>query len=490
MTRIAPMALAAFSLLVALAPAPAASAQDAAPAELSLNQEDLALLSELLGGLRPDWAAGEDPAEAARIAVGRLAPFLSREGALELLPKWLRWAKAEFSHPTVGWVGDRTATLLVFGPPGGIHREEFRDYAGREASLSPSPWDLMLILAGQEPRSPAETLAIDWEMPVEIWVYPEPDGQHLNLFHFGDIDGDGIYRLLFRERVPAGERVSSAPLEQPPAELFGAGAGEVEVLEGARDLPELTEDPVTVTLDTAFFKATEGRTATRFVVAVDPVDVELELDVDPAAWLAKAVVWLRVERDGEPVYQDAFEPNPAALADLSEGYVDELTTVPLTPGAYRATVVLTDGDGRGGRVTESVELPALGGGLGLSSLILAKAEGGDIPKATGSEEDFVAFRVGNYVVRPHVSGEFRPGDTLALVVQAYDAPSASLEYTLFKDGRAANSLEPVRLAPLPATDIQLIEVLDVWPAGAYAFRVTAGSGPDAPTREVSFRVRK
>ena len=490
MTRIARTALAVLPLLAALVLAPALRAEDAAPAELPFSDEDLALLSELVGGLRPDWVAGEDPAEAARLAVGRLAPFLEREGAIELLPRWLRWAKTEFAHPTAGWVGDRTATLLVFGPPGGRHREPARDFGGREAALAPSPWDLMLILAGEEPRTPAEALALDWEMPVEIWVYPEADGQNLNLFYFGDLDEDGVYRFLLRERVPATQKVSDAPNQPPPAELFGGEGGEVQVLEGASELPELKEDPVTVTLDTAFFKATEGRTATRFVVALDPTDVELELDVDPAAWLPKAQIWLRVARGGEPVYQDVFEANPAALADLASGYVDELTTVPLAPGKYEVTVLLTDAEGRGGSTTQALDLPALGQGLGLSSLILAKAVDGGLPKAEGGDDEFVAFRVGQYVVKPHVSAEFRPGDTLALVVQAYDASSATLEYTLYKDGRAANSLEPVQLKPLPATDIQLIDVLDVWPAGSYAFKVTAGSGSEAQTREVKFRVRK
>ncbi len=487
MLRLARVALAASSLVLGLGAGLPACAEEA-EAPSSLSKEQLALMSELVGKLRPELAAGDEADKAAALA--QLGPYLARGNAAELMPGWLDWAKTEFMHETAGWVGDRTGTLIVFGPPGGIHREKSREWGGEGGSLAASTWDLMLALGGQDPRSPAEELALDWEMATEIWVYPEADGQTLNLVFFGDLDGDGVMRLVLRSQVKAGDSFSSAPMKAVPASLFGADAVEVEVLKGVKELPSLSEDPVALTLDTAYLKATEGRTAARFVVAIDPTDLELELDVDPGEFLAAAKVWLRVTKNGEPVYQDVFEANPAALADLSGLYVDELTTVPLPPGDYQATVLLTDDDGRGGSAELLVKVPSMGGPLGVSSLILTKAIGGTIPKAEASADDFVAFRVGNYVVRPHVGGEFRAGDTLALVVQVYNAASATLEYDLYKDGRLANSLDPVQLKTLPQTDIQLIEVLEVWPSGSYAFKVTAISGGESITREVKFRVRK
>jgi hypothetical protein len=289
-----------------------------------------------------------------------------------------------------------------------------------------------------------------------------------------------------------GEEVSSAPATQVPAGLFGGEEGEAQVktLQGARDLPKLTEDPVSVKLDTAFLKATEGRTATRFAVAVDPTDLELELDVDPAEYLAGAQVWLRVSKNGAPVYQDVFEPNASALADISQLYLDELTTVPLAPGDYEATLQLTNGDGRGGRSEFPLAVPSMEGRLGLSSVMVTKAQGETIPKAEAAGDDFVAFRVGNYIVKPAVGTDFRAGDTLALAVQVYGSSKATLEYDLYKDGRLANSLEPVQLNTLPRTDIQLIPVVEAWPSGSYAFKVTATAGGESITREAKFRVRK
>ena len=80
---------------------------------------------------------------------------------------------------------------------------------------------------------------------------------------------------------------------------------------------------------------------------------------------------------------------------------------------------------------------------------------------------------------------------LALVAQIYNASSASLEYDLYYKGRFENALEPVQLKNLPTTDIQLIDVVEQWPAGPYKFVVTA-TDPESKAkvvREVSFKVK-
>ena len=117
MSRRLPAVLAALPLLSLLslpAPASAQEKEESAPPPV-FSEQDLALIAELVAKLRPDLAAGGDVDPVA--ASQQLGPYFARAASPELIPRWLSWAKTEFAHPTAGWVGDRTATLVVFGPP-------------------------------------------------------------------------------------------------------------------------------------------------------------------------------------------------------------------------------------------------------------------------------------------------------------------------------------------------------------------------------------
>ena len=121
----------------------------------------------------------------------------------------------------------------------------------------------MLKLGGQPPTGEVpEPWDLEDEFPTEAWVYPfdEQDeaGQKTRKFRviwFVDADGDGRYLQVLSEVVTSASDVSDTPIIEVPAKLFG----EAVTTGPVATWPELAEDPVPLTVDTAFFKAAESQ---------------------------------------------------------------------------------------------------------------------------------------------------------------------------------------------------------------------------------------
>jgi len=511
MTTLRPASTVLALLLVAGAALPAARAQ-APEAELSATEQDAVLSFLELG--RPDLAsAAQKDREGALRQALKLWSGLD-PAVRDLLRHRFEWVAANLAEPGVAaFQSDRAIACFVLGPPSRIHSETSHSWSGETLLDLATPADVVADLTafaqgkGSAPAGPAPGVpsgipsfaqpvepaaATGGEgaatLPTEIWVHEVPgDPGHVRVLWFADRDASGRFRLAKHALLESTQRISEAPAKELPADVFeqmGIG-GEFEAL------PKVSETPVGLTVLTSRFKAAESKTFVRFVVFARSVDVEIELEKDPVEWFGEAAFWLRVEEGGQPVYQISRSRAAQEVVQQGDAWLAEFG-VPLRPGTYSWTALLVGRDGRGGQATGTVEVPDLTAGLALSSVTLAAAAGGSLPQAglASKEGDLAPFQVGSFRVVPRVDGTFHRGETIGVVVQVYNAPSATLELDLWYDGQYQSSLDPSRIKQLPATEIQLIDVTEAYPDGSYKFVLTA-TAPDGSkaTQEAAFRVK-
>ena len=153
---------------------------------------------------------------------------------------------------------------------------------------------------------------------------------------------------------------------------------------------------------------------------------------------------MRVEQAGSALWQGQVKLADVDATD-STPWLAELS-VPLPPGKYQVTALVKDAQGAGGMKAWDVDVPAFGGKLALSTPVVARASGDGLPKADGSGEALLPFQIGNFIVRPMIGAQFKRGESAAFVVQVYgDAPAATIEYGLYRDGVWQSTLEPTQV---------------------------------------------
>ena len=400
----------------------------------------------------------------------------------------LEYAAAHFRESGT-LLTDRTVAIISLSAPVKIYDEASRDWTGSTAPVLSSPVDLEGILkpAADAPALVRPTSPLTGSMPTQAWVYPGATVNDQRVVWFVDEGSDGTWRFVKDEKaIPVTTVVSTGGAQEMPAELFpAAGLGEK-----FDDLPVLTEDALPLQVSADNFKAAAGRTFVRLMPQLNPAAIDLELGVDPAAYKAGAVLWLRVEKDGAVVHQASMP-----LSDLGAGepWLAEFG-VPLGTGIHHVTALVIDKGGKGGKKVMDVDVPTFGGAVALSSVVLAKADAAageaGLPKAKPTADGSLApFQIGNYTVVPQVPPVFKRGDTIALVVQVYGSSKATVEYDLYREGSYQSTTDPEQLNTLPVTDIQQFTVTPEYTDGAYEFHVTAKSGGTEATRKVSFRIK-
>ena len=435
------------------------------------------------------------PEARARLAAERMAQLPAWQR--ELTVRRVLHAKAHLAEKGT-LVTARTVALLTLGPPVRIHVEPSRAWRGAdvrriEVADVAAELERGSKAAAGEPASAPErpVLRLEGERPSEAWVYPLPARPGFKrVLWFVDEDKDGTLRLASDEVIPAADVVSRTPVTVPPGDLF-AQLGYGEPFEA---LPSVAHDDLPLKALTAFFQGVDGRTFSRIVVAVDPSDIELNLEVPPADFQTSADAWLRVEQSGQPIFQREIPAGTGGLAHLG-GHWGADFSLPLLPGEYDWTAVVVDASGRGGRETGTLTVPALTGEIALSSVVLGSAvtiegkQGLPKPKPKDGGEP-APFQVGTYEVRPRTPAVFKRGETLAVVVQVYNAASASVDFDVYMNGVLQGTVETVELKALPATEIQLIDVLEQWPDAAYKIVVVAtDEAKNKVSQEVAFRVK-
>jgi hypothetical protein len=379
----------------------------------------------------------------------------------------------------------RSVALLVLGPPQEIRSDASHAWTGQAVEKID---DLRALLERLKSGTPsAATMTVTGSHPTELWIYPGKTMNELRVVTFVDDDGDGTLRFASDTSVPAAQAPSTAQAVEPPGDLYPP----LETAAVIEELPKLTKPGLPLTVSQEFFKAgAAGRTFTRFVVSVDPEDVETELSLDPATFGAAAQAWVRVEQGGAPAWQGNVK-----LADVgataSKPWLLELS-VPLAPGTYDVTAQVADATGNGGQKKASVTVPAYGGKLSFSTPVIARVDSdAGPPEASASATDELQpFQIGHYIVRP-AQGAFKKGERVAFVVQVYDAPKATIEFKLFRDGTWQSSLDTVEIT-LPSTQMTVQEITNEFTPANYEMRAVIRNPAD-PSQETTavfpFRVK-
>lgn len=382
----------------------------------------------------------------------------------------------------------RSLTLLVLGPPQAMHSEAARDWTGKSVEDIADLAALAARLRAGKAPAGATSRTLAGAMPTELWVYAGESLNDVRVVTFVDDGADGSFSFAEDRLLPVNPPPSAAPAVEPPAGLFPP----IEAAAGLAALPVLARQGLPLTTSQEFFKASAGRTFTRFLVSVDPLDIEMELSGDPAVYGQSAEAYVRVEQAGTAIWQESMTL-AAANATASSPWLLDLS-VPLPPGKYQATALVKDAALAGGSKTWEVEVPAFSGPLTLSSPVVALAVDGSLPRAEGAAEDkLLPFQIGNYIVRPVPGAQFKRGQSAAFVVQVYgDVQGATIEYDLYNEGVYQSSLEPTRIQSLPSTQITIQDISKVFPDGSYQLRVTVKNPKDdsqSASVAIPFRVR-
>lgn len=453
--------------------------------------------------------AAEGPSDSA--AFGELLALLLSPDDLEKLrqdseenrAKWLqeRWAqlkphqRAQVTFAAANLreaksvASPRSLALLVLGPPQQMYSEPARAWSGEQVERIDDLKVLHGRLRGEKAGAEAGMLTLTGELPTELWVYPGKSVTEVRVVRFVDEDRDGTFRYAGETIVAAGQPVSTAPAVEPPGDVFPPVAAGGTVAE----LPALVKPGLPVKASQDFFKAAAGRTFTRFLIVVDPDDVDVELSADPAEFATSGEAFVRLEKDGVAAWQGSVKLADTG-ATATTPWLAEIS-VPLEPGAYDATALVKDDGGAGGTAKWQLDVPAYGGKIALSSPVVARVgPDGQLPKAASAADgsQLMPFQIGNYLVRPVPGATFKRGESAAFVVQVYDAPSATIEYDLYFDGQYQNSLEPTDIKALPATQINIQDIGPKHPDGSYELRVTVKNAKDpsqTATVKIPFRVR-
>ena len=487
-------AAAGFALVLAAATASAQMAGGPAPG-LPGMVTDSDIIVEMAPVIAPDFARSIKKHSAAE-REKYVAEFLDTLKDFER--ERLRWASDNLRE-NGSLLNARATTFLTLGPPVRLYDEPSHDWKGESIPRVDELLPLVAMLvpdpkAGAPAPPKGAPITLSAPVPTQAWVYGGKSVTEQRVVWFVDEDKDGSWRFAKDETLPASTAVSSATPLEAAANLFPP------VGEGMKfkPMPVLAKDQVGLAVTEDFFKAASARTFVRIMVVVDPSDVEMELSIPPTQNLAKAQLWLHVDdASGKTIHQESVALAGLASATDTAWLVE--VGVPLAPGDYKITALLTDADdkGNGGRKVFDVTVPAYAEGLALSSAVVAKSpkgsgEGG-LPSAQATPDGSLQpFQIGNFIVRPELGSVFGRGDTLALVVQVYGSQPATLGYDLYYDGSFQNSTEPQKVDQLPSTEIQLFEITPAYKDGSYAIKVTA-SDPKVPAvkveREVKFRVK-
>jgi len=465
-------------------PAPAPTGTSAPAAEPTTAEADAALAR--LGDLAPILIQDEKQrADFLRLPAEKQAAQMRKNW--EASPAWqkarIRWVIANLNEGSM--LATQRAAVFMLAPPSIMYFEPQHDWTGETVKRVDGIPAVVAQLGANPPA--AETLTLTGKLPTHAWVYPR-SVTDARVLWFVDDDGDGTFRFVRDETVPIASRTFPSGGVEPPAELFPSAEGPAAVL---ADLPEVLKAGLPLKLRSDFFKAGQGRTYARFTLLVDPDDVDLELGVDPAAFAASATAWLRLEHDGLPAWQGS---RPVKDGTTGKPWMLEFAA-PLAPGTYELTAVAVDGAKAGGTAKFTAEVPSFAGALAISTPVIVRADAdGKLPAAGAPAEDgaLAPYQVGNFIARPDIGATFKRGETLALVVQVYNAAEAVVEYDLYRDGVYQSSLDPVKITKLPATQILPQEITSAFTDANYELRIQVAdpSKPDAKLKaSAPFRVR-
>lgn len=244
---------------------------------------------------------------------------------------------------------------------------------------------------------------------------------------FGTRSKDSQFDWLLRE----------SQLHQPPAIRFPE-------LRVRADLPEISSDLLPFAVKVSFSRLSAENAVASIAVQFD--HNELSFSNRGTVYSAKVNLYARVVRLGESrplnieqVIETTRYTEETLKTGLSQQSIYE-KSIPLKPGRYKLDVVAKDiVSGKTGVIRQSLIVPAFPENeLTASSLILADSIQ-PLGRGPTLAEQFVK---GRYKVRPFLSANYKPGQSLSLFLQLYDLEldqstlkaSAKVEYVITRGG--------------------------------------------------------
>ncbi len=213
------------------------------------------------------------------------------------------------------------------------------------------------------------------------------------------------------------------------------------VLDGI-STPRIEDNPLSFETSFGFFKLDDNRVITTITVQTD--NKELSFHDSGGIQVASMNVVGRVTNvSGRRVsfFEDAVKTTatPQELTEARERRSAYQKTIILTPGHYKADLIIRDTEsGAGGVRHLGFTVPKFGSELATSSLILAS-----VLERINDETASRLFMIGDQKVIPNTSGTFHVGSPVGVYMQIYNAgidqttlkPAVDVEYVLIKDGK-------------------------------------------------------
>jgi GWxTD domain-containing protein len=242
-------------------------------------------------------------------------------------------------------------------------------------------------------------------------------------------------------------RAKDQPFEklQLLADLQRAPTIKFRDLQVKADLPEIASDVLPFSVRTDFFRIGSESVATSFTMQFDNADLSFKNQggiysgqVNIYAKLT-ALSGRRAANFEDVVQTQRFGEDQLSVGQTQRSIYQKNIVLP--PGRYKIDVVGRDTvSGKTGILHHSFEVPRYQEKqFATSTLILAAS----IEPLDNSAIPAGQFIIGRYKVKPFVSGVYKPGQSLALFLQVYDAdmdqatlqPALKVEYSISKGGQ-------------------------------------------------------
>jgi GWxTD domain-containing protein len=242
-------------------------------------------------------------------------------------------------------------------------------------------------------------------------------------------------------------RAKDQPFEklQLLADLQRAPTIKFRDLEVKADLPEIASDVLPFSVRTDFFRIGSESVATSFTIQFDNAD--LSFKNQGGIYSGQVNIYAKLTAlSGRRAanFEDVVQTQRYGEEQLSAGQTQRSIyqkNIVLPPGRYKIDVVGRDTvSGKTGILHHSFEVPRYQEKqFATSTLILAAS----IEPLDNSAIPAGQFIIGRYKVKPFVSGVYKPGQSLALFLQVYDAdmdqatlqPALKVEYSISKGGQ-------------------------------------------------------
>jgi len=383
----------------------------------------------------------------------------------------IQYANEHFSSGIPGWKTDRGRIYITFGKADEI-----------ESHPAGGPYD----------RPSYEGGGTTSTYPFEIWWYRYIEGIGSDVeIEFVDPTGSGEYHiaknpnekdallyvpnagLTLAEQLGLGNKADRVAFANgfgtmnnsgTGGQLFGTRAKDQEFerlqlyndlqkappikfpdLQVKAELPEIASDILPFSVRTDFLRISEKSVVTLFTIQFDHQD--LSFKNQGGIYSATVNMYAKIKSlagrssgQFDDIVQTARYTEEQLQIGQTQRSIYQKPLV-LTPGRFKIDVVAKDVvSGKTGVIHHSFEVPRYQENqLATSTLILAAS----IEPLDNRSIHAGPFVVGNYKVKPFVSGIYKPGQNLALFLQVYDAamdqatlrPALKVEYIITRGGQ-------------------------------------------------------